>query len=297
MEGSDDVHVHKFTISLGGKTLFHDAKLSLAYGRRYGLIGPNGCGKSTLMTAIGRGGVEEIQKGIPPNMDILLVEQEVDASDEITALQMVVQADERRTKLLEQQAKLEAIFEKGGDKYWSKPEGIMKVGEPGKATDLSIGAKVRFKGRKLGIYIAEGGDAGVVKALKEATESAGGMVEIVAPHVAGAKLSDGNMMEADEKIDGGPSVAYDAVAVVMSEASAKRYNTDKPSIDFVNDAFAHAKFVAYVPEVKPLFETAGVWNWMDDGFVDVSSGKDAASDFIEKCGKLRFWDRESVKQD
>jgi len=49
--------------------------------------------------------------------------------------------------------------------------------------------------------------------------------------------------------------------------------------------------------VKPLFETAGVWNWMDDGFVDVSSGKDAASDFIETCGELRFWDRESVKQD
>ena len=154
-----------------------------------------------------------------------------------------------------------------------------------------------FKGRKLGIYIAEGGDAGAVKALKEAAEGAGGMVEIVAPHIGGAKLSDGSTMEADEKIDGGPSVAYDAVAVVMSEASAKRYNTDKPSIDFVNDAFAHAKFVAYVPAVQPLFETAGVWNWMDDGFVDVSSGKDAASDFIEKCGTLRFWDRESVKQD
>ena len=123
------------------------------------------------------------------------------------------------------------------------------------------------------------------------------MAEIVAPHVAGAMLSDGNLMEADEKIDGGPSVVYDAVAVVMSEKSSKRYNTDKPSIDFVNDAFAHAKFVAYVPSVQPLFEAAGVWNWMDDGFVDVSSGKDAAKKFIEKCGKLRFWDRESVKQD
>ncbi|UVI39658.1 catalase [Qipengyuania spongiae] len=154
-----------------------------------------------------------------------------------------------------------------------------------------------FKGRKLGIYIAEGGDADVVKALKDAAKGAGGMVEIVAPHVTGAKLSDDEMMEADEKIDGGPSVTYDAVAVVMSEDSARRYNTDKPSIDFVNDAFAHAKFVAYVPAVKPLFETAGVWNWMDDGFVDVSSGKDAAKDFIEKCGELRFWDRESVKQD
>ena len=90
---------------------------------------------------------------------------------------------------------------------------------------------------------------------------------------------------------------YDAVAVVMSEKSAKRFNTDKPSIDFVNDAFAHAKFVAYVPSVQPLFESAGVWNWMDEGFVDVSSGKDAAKTFIEKCGSLRFWDRESVKQD
>ena len=39
LEGSDDVYVHKFTISLGGKTLFADCKLSLAYGRRYGLVG------------------------------------------------------------------------------------------------------------------------------------------------------------------------------------------------------------------------------------------------------------------
>lgn len=154
-----------------------------------------------------------------------------------------------------------------------------------------------FKGRKLGIYIAEGADASVVKALQDAAKAAGAMAEIVAPHVAGAKLSDGNFVEADEKIDGGPSVVYDAVAVVMSEKSAKRFNTDKPSIDFVNDAFAHAKFVAYVPSVQPLFESAGVWNWMDEGFVDVSSGKDAAKTFIEKCGNLRFWDRESVKQD
>ena len=59
------------------------------------------------MTALGRGGNEDIQNGIPPNMDILLVEQEVEASDEITALQMVVAADERRTALLKEQADIE----------------------------------------------------------------------------------------------------------------------------------------------------------------------------------------------
>ncbi|WP_187336297.1 catalase [Novosphingopyxis iocasae] len=153
-----------------------------------------------------------------------------------------------------------------------------------------------FKGRKLGIYIAKGAEKAQVEALKRAAGNAGAMVEIIAPHVGGAELSDGSRMEADEKIDGGPSVAYDAVAVLMSEESARRYNSDKPSIDFVNDAFAHAKFVAYVPAVQPLFQAAGVWDWMDDGFFDL--GEDGAADaFIEACGKLRFWDRESVKQD
>ena len=146
LEGSDDVYVHRFTIQLGGKTLFSDCKLSLAHGRRYGLVGPNGCGKSTLMTAIGRGGNEQIAAGIPPGMDILLVEQEVAASDEITALQMVVNADERRTALLKEQAELEAKMEKGGDKLYAKADQLYKVGASGKAEDVSVGAKVRYKG-------------------------------------------------------------------------------------------------------------------------------------------------------
>ena len=106
MEGSDDVHVHKFSISMGGKTLFKDCPLSLAHGRRYGLIGPNGCGKSTLMTAIGKQTNEEIMAGIPPQMDILLVEQEVAASKTISAVEMVVLADERRTALLKEEKEL-----------------------------------------------------------------------------------------------------------------------------------------------------------------------------------------------
>ena len=52
------------------------------------------------MTAIGHGGNESIEKGIPPGMDILLVEQEVAASDTISALEMVVLADTNRTRLL-----------------------------------------------------------------------------------------------------------------------------------------------------------------------------------------------------
>ena len=151
-----------------------------------------------------------------------------------------------------------------------------------------------FKGRKLGIYIAEGGDVDVIMALKEAAENAGAMVGIVAPHVAGAKLSDGSMMEANEKIDGGPSVVFDAVAIVMGKDAAVKAAKDKPSQDFVSDAFAHAKFISYVPEIKPLFAAVGIADKMDDGFVELSNDK-SAEKFIEKCGQLRFWDRTKIK--
>ena len=153
-----------------------------------------------------------------------------------------------------------------------------------------------FKGRKLGIYVAEGGDSATVEALKKAAKDAGAMCEIIAPHVAGAKLSDGKMIEADEKIDGAPSVVYDAVAIVMGDKSGQNYAKDKPSQDFVSDAFAHAKFIAYTDAAMPLFKAVGIDDRLDDGCVKLS-GADAASGFIETCGKLRFWDREAVKQD
>ena len=167
--------------------------------------------------------------------------------------------------------------------------------KPSDALSILKNGPDSFKGRKLGLYIAEGGDAKVIAGLEDAVKAAGGMVEVIAPHVAGARLSDGKKMEADEKIDGAPSVVYDAVAIVMGKDAAKNYALDKPSIDFVNDAFAHAKFIGYVADARPLLEGAGVKDRMDAGFVDLSAGD--AKGFVERLGKLRFWDREKVKRD
>ena len=153
-----------------------------------------------------------------------------------------------------------------------------------------------FAGRKLGIYVAEGGDATLVGALQKAAKAAGAMSEIVAPHVFGATLSDGKKLPADQKIDGGPSVLYDAVAIVMGDAAAKRYADDKPTQDFVSDAFAHAKFIAYTSEAMAIFEAIGLKDKIDDGFVALAGANDAEP-FVKKCGALRYWDRAQVKQD
>ena len=91
------------------------------------------------MNAIGYGKVEEIKAATPPNLDILLVEQEVQASDEITAVQMVVMADTKRTKLLEEAKEIEKKLEEGGLKYC--PTSKLEPETPG---DFSVGAKCVF---------------------------------------------------------------------------------------------------------------------------------------------------------
>merc|ERR1712112_253314 len=65
----------------------------LSTGSRYGLMGVNGCGKSTLMACLGNREVP-----IQEHIDIYYLSREIPASEK-TALEAVMQADEERVKL------------------------------------------------------------------------------------------------------------------------------------------------------------------------------------------------------
>ncbi|MFD2740078.1 catalase [Sulfitobacter aestuarii] len=149
-----------------------------------------------------------------------------------------------------------------------------------------------FAGRKLGLYVSDGADAALVAALEDSFEKEGAMVAIVAPHIQGAKLSDGSMKAADEKIDGAPSVVFDAVALVFSQEEGKTLAADKPSQDFLSDAFAHAKFIAWTDAAKPLMKQVGVADKIDGGMIEIDKGNVDA--FVTTCRKLRFWERETM---
>ena len=150
-----------------------------------------------------------------------------------------------------------------------------------------------FAGRKLGIFATDDADADLLNALKEEVTSAGGMTMLISPKVGGITLSDGSHMEADEKIDGGPSVLFDAVALLISEEGADMVKNDAPSRDFVADAFAHCKFIGYVETAQPLMEKASVWDAKDEGCVALSKTEDVPG-FVKTLGKLRHWDREPM---
>lgn len=76
--------------SAGGRELFKDAKLKITAGRRYGLVGPNGRGKTTLLRHIGNRALR-----IPKHVDTLYCEQEVKA-DETPAIEAVLSSDVKR---------------------------------------------------------------------------------------------------------------------------------------------------------------------------------------------------------
>ncbi|MET0295484.1 MAG: catalase HPII, partial [Phenylobacterium sp.] len=146
-------------------------------------------------------------------------------------------------------------------------------------------------GRKLGVLLTDGADAELFEALSNAAVKAGATVEVIAPKIAGAILSDGALAPAKQKIDGGPSVLFDAVAVLASADGAALLAMDAAAKDFVSDAFAHCKFIAYTPEAEPLFAKAGLAADLDDGCFPLARGRDAKA-FIEACAPLRYWPRE-----
>ena len=146
-----------------------------------------------------------------------------------------------------------------------------------------------FKGRKLGVLMTDGIDGALLEALIAAVEGEGGMVEKVAPQVGGVTTAGGKKVAADQKIDGAPSVIYDAVAVLASAEGAETLKEMHPAKCFAADAFAHAKFIAFTPEAEALFEAAGV-SERDAGFHALSGAGDAKG-FVKACRALRFWDR------
>lgn len=163
--------------------------------------------------------------------------------------------------------------------------------EPSPALSIVENGPKRFEGRKLGIVVTDGTDTAILKALQAALKSAGATFEIIAPKVGGVAVSDGSWIEADQMIDGGPSVLYDAVALLPGQEAVADLLQESTARDFIADAFAHCKFIGYVAAAEPLLAKAGIADNLDEGCVVLANAKDAAG-FVAGLGKLRIWGRE-----
>lgn len=86
-----DLILDNVNVIVGGRELLNDSRVKLAHGRKYGLIGRNGIGKTCFMNSLARGEFDKT----PKHLQILLVEQEITGVEK-SALDLVIETDAER---------------------------------------------------------------------------------------------------------------------------------------------------------------------------------------------------------
>ncbi|XP_055908027.1 ATP-binding cassette sub-family F member 3 [Eupeodes corollae] len=104
---SMDIKIENFDLAFGDKVLLQNADILLSFGRRYGLVGRNGLGKTTLLRMI-----SDRQLAIPSHISVLHVEQEV-VGDDTPAVDSVLECDFERTRLLKREKEILAELNNG----------------------------------------------------------------------------------------------------------------------------------------------------------------------------------------
>ena len=157
------------------------------------------------------------------------------------------------------------------------------------ALSILKNTKNTFKGRKLGVLASNGASETLLGKLKKLSEKEGFDSALIAKSISGIESDKGNGYAANEQIGGGPSVLFDAVALMVTKDNIEAFSKEPGVRDFVSDALAHKKFIACTPDSVPLIEMAGATS-ESPGVVLIEKESDWKS-FIEKCGELRCWDR------
>ena len=144
-----------------------------------------------------------------------------------------------------------------------------------------------LQGRTVGILVSDDADGRTVRALRKACESAGASVKIVAPTIGGVTLENGDSLFADGQLAGTPSVLFDAVGVVVSDAGCLALMADSAAVDFVANAFVHLKAIAFSDAARPLLDRAGVT--LDDAVMPAERSGAA----FAAAAATRQWTREA----
>ncbi|WP_052551889.1 catalase [Enhygromyxa salina] len=149
----------------------------------------------------------------------------------------------------------------------------------------------KFTGRRIGVLVDAGSDAQILAALRQEADAEGATLALVGPTREGIRDSAGDLLEIAEKLEGGPSVLFDAVAIVLSPAGAGRMAAKFAARSFVADAHHHLKFIAHDAGGSGLLDAAGIDVAKRDAGYSVLDDDASAAAFIAACRALRHWAR------
>jgi catalase len=177
---------------------------------------------------------------------------------------------------------------------------------PGVAPSLSMdGQQGSPATRKVAVLVAEGHDHAALAPVLEQLEAAGAKPMVVSTRL-GTCAGDGGEVEVDKTFSTAASVLFDAVLVAGGAGAVEALQGEGDAVQFVGEAFKHAKPLAAIGAGVSLLEAArlpGVElaaatdgaTVSDQGVVTAGDGGDPtelAAQFVEAIAAHRHWGRQ-----
>ena len=163
--------------------------------------------------------------------------------------------------------------------------------DPSPALSLIGKALATLKGRCVAALVTDGSDAKAVERLRQALSKEGAKLKLIAPKIG--KMANG--LVPDQTVEGAPSVLFDAVVLLPSEAGAKDLADMAAAINWIRDAFGHLKAIGFNEAAKPLIDKAGVAPNDKLGVISFEASRGLEA-FIATAKKHKVWDREKLVQ-
>jgi catalase len=187
-------------------------------------------------------------------------------------------------------------------------EVVPNHGRSSAALSLENTSKDSIKTRKIAILAANGFDRSQLMEMKEALKQAGANPQVVSKFKGTITSADGQELEVDKTFLTSGSVMFDAVYVPGGRQSIETLKMQGDAIDFLNEAFRHAKAIAATGEGVDLLVASHIAGAelaerdgqiaSDRGVVTTRHGSvsDAAGEFIQAIAQHRHWTREQKER-
>jgi len=197
-----------------------------------------------------------------------------------------------------------------GDVAKFQPKQVKKDLKPSR--ELSIVASApndSIRTRKIAILTADGCDDNDLHQVLAALTAAGAQAKIVAPRLGYLRTKDGNDVKIHCSLLTASSVLFDAVYVPGGTESIAALKTDPAALEFVSEAYKHAKAIAASGAGAELVRNAQILNGSaarDSKTKQAGAGDEAVivaqgsalnkmmADFIVAIAKHRNWEREKM---
>jgi catalase len=150
--------------------------------------------------------------------------------------------------------------------------------------------------RKVAILVADGVDGEVAASIHANLAARGAVPRFVGVQLGPVTSSNGDPIEVEITMEGGPSVLWDAAVVPGGTGSVAVLAANGQALEFLRDQYRHCKTLMLLGDAQGLLDKAGIPSGDDAGIV--SAGGDAPIDdslagFVNALSKHRHYERET----